>query len=330
MEFLNNHVEITKIESEKLKEFIIKEFKNFKAEGRAPEYALDKTKTKLWDTFIETNFIKKYDYHFESFYTLFSHSFDSYSSSVDIIKSILKNEIFDKFKSLGEIQKLHNRQYDEDFNNLTFNDLVTYLLKYHNAQVTLKRLTINSELYILFYINDYYKEFTFEKFEDHVINSQLYKRIFKKFNPNTPTPIAIKKIDDWGNEIYEIDYAPIPTKEEQIHSLKEQLQKPNFELDEKLLLLHYCLVDKYGIPLTERAKLVTLIGLIENTDLFEKSSDSSTCYKKISSGYERKGSKPNTRVLMEKIINKLDSKNFNLTQQTLKRHSFKLKSEENE
>ncbi|MFD2891179.1 hypothetical protein ACFS5J_04035 [Flavobacterium chuncheonense] len=330
MEFLKNHKQITNQENKKLKEFAIKTFQNYKSEGRSPEYAIENTRSLIWENFIEPNFINKYSSHFESFYTLFWRSFDNYDSNADVPYLVLKNEIFNKYRETDLKKKLNNRQYDEDFDNLTFEGFVSCLLKYDAAKKTESLLLRNSQLYKLFYTNDYYEEFTFEKFDGHIVNSDLYRKTYSKFNPNSTIPVAIKKINNWNNETYEIDQTPILSKEEQNLVIKEQLQKPNFELDEKLLLLHYCLVDKYGIPLTERAKLTCLLGPFDGTDLFEKSSDNSNSYKKISSGYERKGSSINTRIIIENIINKLDSKIYKITIQTLKKHSYKLKSEENQ
>lgn len=276
MEFLNNHVEITKIENKKLKEFIITAFKNFKTEGRSSEYALDKTKNKLWDTFIETNFIKKYSYHFESFYTLFSHSFDNYSPPVDITKSILKCEIFDKYKSFDKTNKSLNRQYDEDFDNLTFNDLVVWILKYHAAQIAYKQLNKNSELYKLFYTNDYYKEFTLEKFDGHVINSDLYRKTFSKFNPNSTIPVAIEKINEWKTPYYEIiEEAPKEVKNEKGKNNYSKID--DFELEEKYLILHafYKIMDskKYDpkpIKMTEFLRMIRICQGIEDNSMFKK------------------------------------------------------------
>lgn len=330
MEFLKNHKKITSEETEKIQLFLIENFKRLKEEGRSKEYAIDICCSLIYKEFIEANFIGKYSSHFESVYTIFQNAFDNYDrndKNIDVITQILKNEIYEEFQHFGNINKISNRHYDDDFDSITFEDFVIYLLKYHVAKKAKNNLNRNSELYYIFYDTNDYSKFTLRHFDGHVINSDFYRKIFAEFYPNKPIPIATKQKNGWGNVTYVINYNPPQTEEEKITEIKEKLKKPYFELDEKLLLLHYCLIDKYGIPLTEKAKLIVLLGQIEDSDLFDKSSDSSNSYKKISLGYDRPGSKINTQILIEKIINKLNSKHFHITQQTLKKHSSKLNSE---
>lgn len=331
MEFLDNYKNIITEEKKILQSFLIENFKKLKKEGRSIHYVIDSCESLIYKNFIETNFISRYSYHFERIYTIFQSAFDKYDrniKNIDIIKQILKNEVKEEFQQFDKSNKISNHEYENDFDTITYDTFVVHLLKYHVAKNASSNLNRNIELYTIFYDTNDYSNFTLRHFDDHVINSDFYRKLFTKFYPNKLIPIAKKQKNEWGTDIFEIDYNPPQTEEEKITELKEKLKKPYFELDEKLLLLHYCLVDKYGIPLTERAKLTISLGKIDDTDLFNKNSDASDSYKKISLGIDKKGSIANKILLVQNIIEKLDDKDYTSTKKTLNYHKNKLINEE--
>lgn len=330
MEFLKNHKKITSEETKKIQLFLIENFKRLKEEGRSKEYAIDSCTSLIYKNFIEANFIGKYSSHFEKFYTIFQNAFDKYDrndKNIDVIKQILKNEIHEEFQHLGSINKISNRHYDDDFDSITFEYFVVHLLKYHAAKKAIDNLRRNSELYYIFYDTNDYSDFTLESFDDHIINTELYRRLFKKYYPKLPLKKAVKYIDDWNSPNYriedELDTKNNKIKKSNIESLEE------FDTDEQALLINLCIVDRNSIPRTEKTKLLILFGEIKDKRLLHEDSSKNTFYKKVNEGYQRKGSKTNMIDLINSILIKIEPYQLNITNQTLKKQKAALISEEN-
>lgn len=328
MEFLKNHKKITSEETKKIQLFLIENFKRLKEEGRSKEYAIDTCSSSIYKNFIKANFIGKYSSHFERVYTLFQNAFDKYDrndQNIDVITQILKNEIFEEFQHFGSINKISNREYDDDFDSITFEDFVVHLLKYHVANEAKNNLNRNSELYYIFYDTNDYSDFTLESFEDHIINTEIYRKLFKNHYPKLPLKKAVKYIDDWNSPNYRIedDLEIIDKKNKKIYL--ESLEE--FDTDEQALLINLCIVDKNSIPLTEKTKLLILLGEIKDKRLLSEDSSINNFYKKVNEGYQRKGSVSNTIDLIESIIIKIEPYQLNITKQRLKKQKSILDSE---
>ncbi len=103
-----------------------------------------------------------------------------------------------------------------------------------------------------------------------------------------------------------------------------------YELDEQLLILNLCLVDKNEIPLTEKIKLLILIGEIKDKTIFNALSSASLIYAKVNKGVLRKGSPISMINLIENTLIKIDGFKLNITKQTLRKHKLTLISEQNQ
>lgn len=188
MEFLNNHSEITKKEFEKIKKFSIDSFQNFHIEKRKFNYALENTRTFINETFSATSELKKFitidSYSIYEKYLFFLKDYDDNITYNEKCELVLKNDMFAYFNSFNEAQNP---------NNITFENFVVFLLKYVASRIIIYRLEKNSELYKLFYENNYYENFILDDFEGNVVNSKVYIDYFKKFNKGKAPNISVEK-----------------------------------------------------------------------------------------------------------------------------------------
>jgi hypothetical protein len=330
MEYLKNHAKITDTEYKKLISISINSFKLDSANGISADKAIDNIRRLIHSEFIESNFIYKYNQHFEEVYRIYTLSFSNYDSKkVDVVESVLKKETNEQFKDKLRIEKIPNFTYDEDFINIKYEDFVEHLLKYDVYQKCYSRLSANTHLYKLFYQTENYKKFTFEAFGDHVINSKLYRDLYSISYPGEPIPIAVKRINEYQNIVYDIDNSNEINHQLSNPKKKDEIKKQIFELDEQLLVLHLCLEDKNSIPLTEKSKLIILIDKIIEDNLFKLPSSDSKTYSKISKGFYRKGSKKTMIEIIDSILTKIENYNLNITNQTLKKHKAILRKEQN-
>jgi hypothetical protein len=238
MEYLKNHFKITDTEYKKIISISINSLKSDSDKGISADKAIDNIRHYIHRELIETNFIFKYNQHFEEIYRIYNLSFSNYDSKkVDVIKSVLINETHDQFEKRLKIEKIPNFTYGEDFDNITYEDFVEHLLKYDVYQKCYNRLLDNIEFYkLLFEVSDF-KFFTFNKFEGHVFDSTLYKNIFSKYYPNEPIPIAIYKQKEFGGGYYEI-IRPI--------------DKDNIPINQKLKNISDSLIHQTGFTNTEK------------------------------------------------------------------------------
>jgi len=241
MEYLKNHQEITNRELKKLTAFSINSLKSDSENGISATKAIDNIRRKIWDDFIETSFIYHYKDHFEEVYRIYRLSFDNYDNNkIDVVKAVLKNEAYDEFLKRLKIKKVSNYTYGEDFDNITYEDFVTHLLKYHVYQKCYNRFGENGELYKLLFEANAYKYFTFNKFDGHVVNSTLYKNIFSEYYPNKQIPIATYKENEYGGGYYEIsssvDRTNISTSERLINNFNSSIQQEGFTTAEESVI----------------------------------------------------------------------------------------------
>jgi hypothetical protein len=325
MEFLDNHTEISKKEFNTIKQFVIDNFKSLYDDKRGANFAIDNVVKKVSDKFIFdsdlTNIFSNDSYIIHDKFVLSLERYDDKIDYEEKCKLVLKNEIFEYYNSL--ISRDNSLK-------ITFEDFAHNLIKFDIARKITFRLEDNPELYKLHYENNDYKNINFDYFEGHIINSLLYKKLFKKFYPNKEAPVAIGTKSPYGNIIYEIVYNNKSDKIKLSNELiKSTITKPEFELDEKLLILNLCLVDKNEIPDTEKIKLIILMGEINDFTIFEESSSINNLYSKVNKGIDRKGSIPNILNLINNILLKIEPFELTITNQRLRIHKAKLNLEQN-
>ena len=198
-------------------------------------------------------------------------------------------------------------------------------------QNSYNRLGDNIELYKLFYEVNNYENFTLEKFDGHVVNSTLFRKIFSEYYPSKKIPIALKRIDDYLNTVYDIieenEELTVPIINSET---KDKTRKQTFEVDEQLLNLNLCLSDKNSIPLTEKIKLIILIGEIKDDSILYESSSNNNVYQKVNKGILRRGSSNTMIDTIDSIKIKIDEFDLIHTKQTLKKHKTSLISEQKE
>jgi hypothetical protein len=129
-----------------------------------------------------------------------NHRLDYYKSPDLALRSIISKEIKESFEKVSsEIRGFENENL-----NISFDEFVKELISYDCLGRIDKQIKLNRELYKMFYDNNDYKDFTLEKFEGHVVNSPLFRKVFLEFYPNKIIPIAVKRIDEYKNTVYDI------------------------------------------------------------------------------------------------------------------------------
>ncbi|MCO6164506.1 hypothetical protein [Flavobacterium sp. NRK F7] len=329
MEFLDRIDDIITTEQIKIESFIKKKFKEFKSQDRKSEYAIDKTRTALYETFIRANFIDIYRSHFETYYNLYKNSVNTYDNKQDAIKLALQNEMYEAYPSFKNFSKISNVKYCEEFDNLTFENFVKYLLQYDTSKKIEILFSKNSHLYILFYDNNYNGDFYLKPFEGHVVNSSIYKKLHKKFYPNKFIPYAKEETDEFNNTNYIIITEEIKNSSFREVKKVSDYEIHDFDINEQALLLNLCLSDKNSIPLTEKIKILILIGEIKDKSIFEVSPSINPFYNKVNKGILRKGSIQTMIDIVDIIFKKFDDYDLNITKQRLKIHKTTLLNEQN-
>jgi hypothetical protein len=321
MDYVKDDNKIVTDETIKIKNFIIDCLKTNKDEGRKFMKAFTNTEVKVWDTFIDLNLINKYSNELGRYYTLFEKSLNEYDPElVDVIESVLKNEIKQKFSSFNKISKIPNFEYDDDFDNLTFEKLAEQLLKFHTAQILFQRLKYNSEIYKLYYEKNYFENFYFDHIDGHVFNSLVYKKLFKKFNPDKELPCAIEKKDEYGNIKYEITVDNnLASKSKKINKFLVQYKNlvNDLTIDEKLILIHISLSTDNKIDIPEKIKLNILTGGINDFRIFEESSNNNLVYNKVTKGMKYPYKKEKKIAIIESILYKIKICNLTKSNEAL-------------
>lgn len=307
-------------------DYVIEKLKEYKNQSRTFDYAIDQIRMNLSNERFNSVIGKNNDVFNNAIYD-FKHFEDLYQKGASI-SLVIENEIKTEYSEKIKSKKIVDKNNIEIL-NYSFNTLVNDLIEYDSLGKIENRLSVNSELYKLFYESNIYDQFTLETFDGHVVNSKLYRNLFSILNPNNPIPVAIKKIDDYDNVYFEIIEVSLEQDEleKKVKPIVNTL-KQEFELDEQLLILNLCLEDKNSIPLTEKSKLIILIGEIIEDNIFKVSSSDSNTYSKISKGILRKGSKKTMIQIIDSILSKIENYNLNITNQTLKKHKATLKNEQ--
>lgn len=307
-------------------DYIIGKLKEYKNQSRSFEYAIDQIRMNLFNERIN-NIVDINKDLFNNVIYDFKYFEDLYQKGTSI-KLVVENEIKTEYNEKIRLKKIVDKNNNEVL-NYSFNTLIIDLIEYDSLVKIENRLNFNSELYKLFYESNIYDQFTLESFDGHVVNSQLYRNLFSKLKPNNTIPIAIKKIDELLNIEYDIiiDTAELNELENKVKS-KVKTKKQEFELNEQLLILNLCLVDKNSIPITEKSKLIILIGEIIEDNLFKVPSSDSNTYDKISKGILRKGSASKMIEIIDMVLIKIEGFNLKFTNQTLKKHKATLKNEQ--
>jgi hypothetical protein len=306
--------------------FIIKQFKEFKTNDRPFPHAIDEIRSHLTKKYGNNLIGKNYNL-FERCYRFFCLRKDYYGDTTSISK-IIENEIKKEFEEVIKINKAVDKNYNV-IDNYSFNRFIYDLITYHSLRKIEERLGKNSDLYKLLYDSEDYSKFTLIAFDGHVINSKLYRDLFSKIHPDKFIPFAIKNVNEYGNVTWTIitDNPEVKLKsiEEKI-AVKKIFQ--DFEADEQLLILNLCLIDKNTIPLTEKFKLLILIGELKDKSIFQESSSKNVAYHKVNNGILRKGSLKTMITTIDNILVKFINYELPMTKQTLQKHRATIISEQ--
>lgn len=306
-------------------DYIIEKLNEYKAQSRPFEFAIDKVSLILSDERSNSLINSNRNLFNNCIYNFYQ--FDSLYQKGASISLVIENEIKLEFEKI-KTQKIIDNNRNEVV-NYSFEAFINDLIEYDSLGRIEARLRNNSELYKIFYETNNYDDFTLESFDGHVINSNLYRKLFSKNYPKKTIPIAVKRIDNFNNIIYDIienqEELNNPSANQQV---KSKINKHFFELDEQLLILNLCLEDRNSIPLTEKSKLIILIGEIIEDNLFNVSSSNSKTYSKISKGIFRKGSTETMILIINSILTKIEKYNLTKTEQTLKKHRTTLINEQ--
>jgi hypothetical protein len=281
---------------------IIEKFKKASLDGRTITKAIDLIKKQLVETKKSSIIFINIEKLHNCIYKI-NHREDDYSTDL-ALNSIISNEIKESFGLvINELKTL-----DDEKLIISFDDFVKELISYDCLIRLDKRVTLNIELYRIFYENKNYDGFTLEYFENHVVNSKLYRKVYTNFYPGKPIPIAEKKIDQYNNISYDIIYPETNTFIEK-KSTKNNLVNPENEIlekldlfkdEEKYLILHtfYNLLKQYEkelkleskselkiIDLAQFLRMIRICQGIKDISLFEKEY-SRKQYKIASNGLE--------------------------------------------
>jgi hypothetical protein len=315
MEFLDNHSVITKIEFDKIKLLVIDSFQSFYYEEREFRYVIDNTGRLINEKFSVTSELKKF-ITIDSYdiYQMYINAFSNYSNKMiynEKCKSVLKFEIYDYYCKFKE--------EDNPF-KIPFEDFVTYLLKYVISRIIIHRLKKNSNLYELYYDNNYFDNFYLDHIDGHVFNSLAYKKIFKKFNPDKEFPCVIEKKDEYGNIKYEITVDNnLVSKSKKINKFLVQYKNlvNDLTIDEKLILIHISLSTDNKIDIPEKIKLNILTGGINDFRIFEESSNNNLVYNKVTKGMKYPYKKEKKIAIIESILYKIKICNLTKSNEAL-------------
>jgi hypothetical protein len=279
----------------------------------------------LHNDYIYSNeFKKKYKVDFQLLYERFIPLLDDYENQSVGFKKVLESE---KFKN----EFKNNLSVHDDFENLediSYEGFMPLFLKYLALKKIENRLNENSELYKLMYMSNDFSEFTLEKFEGHVVNSEVFQKFYKKINPLKEYPKAEIVRSEFGAHF------EIALKEKEEDPKNSKLTKDiytafDFDSNEQALVLNLCLSDKNNIPLTEKVKLLIMIGKIKDESIFNESAANNNFYNKVAQGTSRKGSTETMLELIARIKIKIDENTLKLTTQRLNILENTIKAEQN-
>lgn len=304
MDYLKNYSKTIKNEANSIKDFVITFLQNENNKGRTFEKAFNNLSNEFYRTYLNNNLIEKHKTRFSDIINdLRNHSYNYDSKKVDSLLKTLENEIHDKYLELVAYFKKHQIEDCKIFEDNTYENFLPEILKYSVYQKLNARLQNSiphlTEAIKLFYeINDY-QDFnaSFLIDEDDKITELKIINLFKKYNQK----FELKKTENILNN-----------KKSIIAKIKS-----TFNEDEKTILLNLALFEKNIIDRTEKLKLIILTGELTDYSLFEGLAKNSTFYKKVSTGINHFGKKKQI-LLLDNIINKIESLELNATKDQLK------------
>ena len=225
---------------------------------------------------------------------------------------IFNNERKNYSKNIYE--NILKRHVKPAFDNLiikgySFEDLIKDLAEYYSETNTYRIFRNHYILFDLIYRSEDFSEFEIKEYDTVLENTEIFNYYRGLVYPES------KQIKE-------------PSIDKSIEISKEKY-KHDFEIDEQALVLNLCLADKNSIPLTEKIKLLILIGEIKDKTIFAEDISSNQFYHKANKGIYRRGSSRTMIENINSILNKIENEELNITNQTLKKHKTTLISEQN-
>lgn len=236
-------------------------------------------------------------------YTDLIYTFEKHKKNYS--KNSYENALKRDVKPLFETLELKEYSYEQ-----LIIDLATYY-----SETNIYRIFRNQHsLYDLIYKSENFSKFEIQEYETEIENTEIFDYFHNLVYPKSEKLLNKDLIN---------------LKTEKSKKVNLNIKKQDFELDEQLLILNLCLVDKNSIPLTEKIKLIILIGEINDNSIFIEKPSINNLYHKVNKGVDRKGSIENKLNMIENIIIKIEPFDLGITHQTLKKHKSTLISEQN-
>lgn len=282
---------------------------------------LDETHSKI-ENYIKTKLIESLnnDYGFneasreildENEIKFKTNKFNTIPPYTDLIY-IFNNERKKYSKNINE--NVLKRDVKPVFDNLnikgyTFEDLINDLAEYYTEINTYRIFRNHYTLFDLIYRSEDFSKFEIKEYDTVLENTKIFNYYRDLVYPESKQ-IKESSIDKF------------------IEISKEKY-KHDFEIDEQALVLNLCLADKNSIPLTEKIKLLILIGEIKDKTIFSEDITNNQFYHKANKGIYRRGSTKTMIENINSILNKIENEELNITNQTLKKHRTTLITEQN-
>jgi hypothetical protein len=192
----------------------------------------------------------------------------------------------------------------------TFEDLIKEIARFE-AKIEVYQLFANNQnLFNLIHKSKDYSKFEIKEYDKILEQTDIYIYYDKILHPD-------RYIIGYRNE----------KKNNKV--LEKSISNFEFETDEQALILNLCLVDRNSIPITEKVRLLILIGKISDDSILIDSSSDNDFYQKVNKGILKKGSTQNKIILLNNILLKLEGQKLEITIQTIKKHKLTLQNEQN-
>ena len=225
---------------------------------------------------------------------IFNNDRKKYSKNID--ENVFKRDVKPAFDNL-------------QINDYSFEDLIIDFATYNSENDTYRIFRNHNLLFDLIYKSEDFSKFEIKEYDTILENTEIFNYYRSLVYP----------------ESKEIKESSIDKSIE----ISKEKYKHDFEIDEQALVLNLCLADKNSIPLTEKIKLLILIGEIKDKTIFAEDISSNQFYHKANKGIHRKGSFKTMIENINSILNKIENEELNITNQTLKKHRTTLISEQN-
>jgi len=304
MDYLKEHIKITSNECEIIKRFIIDNLILDKSKGRTFEKSMSNLQNLFYEKFTNQSILNKHITYFEPMCNDLIHHINYYDSSkCDSILKTLEFEIHDKFLSVIETFRTYN--INPDFSeNMSYEKFYPEILKYFLYKRVYNRLDNSiphlTEAIKLFFEIDNYSDLrtSFLIDESEKVTILKINNIFKKHNRKLVLPK--KENQEITNKLNEI---------ENISSL--------LTIGDKLLLLHLCLKEKTGIPMSEQIKLILLSQKISDYSIFYEDSNINKLYNRINKGFNYLNRKEFNIDIINKLLMKIENLGLTKTKEAL-------------